>query len=140
MIDITDKRHKPDMEEIEAFIENPLFHDFCVHMEDAYKALVSVEYSGDHVLLGWNVRFRKAGRTLCRLYPKRGYFTVLVVIGNCEKEQVEALMPQMSAAMREIYLNTKDGMGQRWLLVDLRAPDAVYQDVLKLVLIRRESR
>ncbi len=140
MIDIRDKGHKPDLAEIEAFIENPLFHELCVHMETAHKALVSVEYSGDTILLGWNVRFRKAGRTLCRLYPKRGYFTVLVVVGSREKERVEALLPRMSDAMHEIYLNTREGMGQRWLLVDLRAPDAIYQDVLKLVSIRRDSR
>lgn len=140
MIHITDKGHKPDMEEIEVFIENPLFHELCVHMETTYKALVSVEYSCDNVLLGWNVRFRKAGRTLCRLYPKIGYFTVLVVVGSREKERVNALMPRMSDTTREIYLNTKEGMGQRWLLVDLRAPDAIYQDVLKLVSIRRDSR
>lgn len=139
MIDITDKVHKPDMEEIEIFVENPLFHELCAHMEAAHKALVSIEYSCDKVLLGWNVRFRKGGRTLCRLYPKRGYFNVLVVVGGREKERVNALLPQMSDAMRELYLNTREGMGQRWLLVDLRAPDASYQDVLRLVSIRQDS-
>lgn len=139
MIDISDKEHQPSMEEIEEFIGNPLFHALCVHMEEAYKALVKVEFSRDSILLGWNVRFYKAGRTLCRLYPRTGYFTVLVVVGSKEKERVEALLPQMSDAMREIYQNTREGMGQRWLLVDLAAPDATYQDVLKLIAIRRES-
>lgn len=139
MICITDKLHQPTMAELDAYMGTPLFSKLCAHMETVYKALVSVEYSGDKVLLGWNLRFRKSGRTLLRLYPRSGYFTVLVVIGRREREQVEALLPQLSGAIQEIYRATKEGMGQRWLLIDLRSADALYADVLTLVQVRRES-
>ncbi len=137
---ISDKDHKPEMEEISDFIGNPLFDRLLSYMQKEFKALISIDYSGDNVLLGWNVSFRKSGRSLCRLYPKAGYFSVLIVIGRREKERVEAMLPQMSEAMREIYLNTQEGMGQRWLLMDLKKDDMLYDDLLKLIAIRRENR
>ncbi len=140
VIDIADKNHQPTVEELGAFIGNPLLPALCEHMKTAHKALMGVEYSGDNVLLGWNVRFHKGGRTLCRLYPKRGHFIVLVVVGRKEKERTEALLPRLSAAMRAVYQSAREGMGQRWLLLDLNAPNALFEDVLKLIEIRKESR
>lgn len=137
MIDITNKNYKPDAGELGAYIGNPLFGELCAQMEADYGALCDVVYSGDNVLLGWNMRFHKAGRTLCRLYPKGGYCTVLIVVGRKEKARVEALLPGMSEAMQKLYHGTQEGMGQRWLLFDLHAPDALYRDALTLVAIRR---
>lgn len=62
---------------------------------------------------------------------------MLVVVGNKEKEQVENLLPQMSAEIQKIYAETKEGNGQRWLMIDLKTRGAVYSDVLKLIRIRR---
>lgn len=140
MIDITDRNHQPSIKEISDCIGNPLFHKLYGHMRDGMDALYSVDYSGDRLLLGWNIRFYKGGRTLCRLYPKKGYFSVLVVIGRKEKARVEAELTQMCGVMRDIYESTKEGMGQRWLLIDLHTEDALFQDVQRLVSIRRESR
>ena len=33
---------------------------------------------------GWNVKFKKAGKTLCTLYPRELFFTVMVVVGKRE--------------------------------------------------------
>lgn len=140
MIDITDKTYEPSISEISAFIENPLFMQMYEHLTAACKARCDMAYSGDNVLLGWNVKFHRSGRALCRLYPKRGFFTVLVVVGRKEKERVEALLSGMSHAMQEMYRNTQEGMGQRWLLIDLNTPDDLYRDVLKLIEIRRASK
>ncbi|MDD3919741.1 MAG: DUF3788 domain-containing protein [Eubacteriales bacterium] len=140
MIEITDKTHQPSIEEIKEYIDNPLFTALYRHMQEAYQANVSVEYSGDKVLLGWNVKFYKAGRTLLRLYPKRGLFNVLVVIGKKEKERAEAILPELSCEGRKVYETTQEGMGQRWLLFTVSTKDGVYNDVLRLVEIRRNSK
>lgn len=136
MLDITDKSYQPTVDELGEYMGTPLFPALLSHMEKEYKALLSVEYSGDRLLLGWNLRFRKGGRTLLRLYPRQGGFAVLVVVGRRERERAEALLPGMSADMREIYENTKEGMGQRWLLIELTGEDALYEDVLRLVSLR----
>ena len=137
MTDITDKSCRPSLEELAEYISNPLFPALCDYMESQLGALLSVEYSGDRILWGWNLRFRKGGRSLLRLYPKRGYFSVLLVIGRKEKERAEELLPRMSGAMREIYAGTQEGMGQRWLLIELHKDGELYRDVLALTRLRR---
>ncbi|OYP11621.1 uncharacterized protein DUF3788 [Lachnotalea glycerini] len=140
MIDIRDMNYESNMEEMSTFINNPLFAELCQHLENEYKVLCKIEYSKDVWLRGWNIKFKKAGKSLCTVYPKENYFTVLVVVGNKEKESVENLLPQMSGEIREIYAKTKEGNGQRWLMIDLETSGAVYNDVLKLISIRRQSK
>lgn len=140
MIDIRDMNYEPNMEEMSTFINNPLFAELCQHLENEYKVFCKIEYSKDVWLRGWNIKFKKAGKSLCTVYPKENYFTVLVVVGNKEKESVENLLPQMSGEIREIYAKTKEGNGQRWLMTDLETSGAVYNDVLKLISIRRQSK
>nr|WP_305115698.1 DUF3788 family protein [uncultured Acetatifactor sp.] len=43
---------------------------------------------------------KKAGRTLCTIYPREGYFTVMVVIGTREKDAAEG-GPAPKCSMRD---------------------------------------
>lgn len=137
MIDIKDMSHAPSLEEIDDYIGLPLFDTFCQYMDTEYKAIRKIEYSKDVWARGWNVKFKKAGKSLCVVYPKNGYFTVLVVVGNKEKEHVENQLLHLSKEIRELYQNTKEGNGQRWLMIDVYSDDCVYGDVLQLIHIRR---
>lgn len=140
MIDIKDMGYSPSIAEIGDSIGLPLFEVFCRYMDEEYQAVRKIEYSKDVWARGWNVKFRKAGKSLCVVYPKNKYFTVLVVVSNKEKERVENMLPYLSGELQELYRNTKEGNGQRWLMIDLYLDDEVYQDVLQLIRIRRESR
>ena len=140
MIDIKDMGYSPAIAEIGDSIGLPLFEVFCRYMDEEYQAVRKIEYSKDVWARGWNVKFRKAGKSLCVVYPKNKYFTVLVVVSNKEKERVENMLPYLSGELQELYRNTKEGNGQRWLMIDLYSDDEVYQDVLQLIRIRRESR
>ena len=139
MIDIEEMSHVPVLGEIGSYIGIPLFEAFCQYMDAEYKAVCRIEYSKDVWARGWNVKFRKAGKSLCVVYPKEKYFTVLVVVGNKERERVENLLPQLSEEIRELYQTTKEGNGQRWLMIDVHADNRVYQEVLSLIRIRREK-
>ena len=140
MIDIKDMGYSPSIAEIGDSIGLPLFEVFCRYMDEEYQAVRKIEYSKDVWARGWNVKFRKAGKSLCVVYPKNKYFTVLVVLSNKEKERVENMLPYLSGELQELYRNTKEGNGQRWLMIDLYSDDEVYRDVLQLIRIRRESR
>ena len=140
MIDIKDMGYSPSIAEIGDSIGLPLFEVFCRYMDEEYQAVRKIEYSKDVWARGWNVKFRKAGKSLCVVYPKNKYFTVLVVVSNKEKERVENMLPYLSGELQELYRNTKEGNGQRWLMIDLYSDDEVYQDVLQLIRIHRESR
>lgn len=140
MIDIKGTKHIPTIEEISEYIGNQLFDQFLRFMDNEYKALYKIEYSKDSWLPGWNIKLRKAGKGLCVIYPKKNYFTVLVVISSKEKNKVEELIPKLSATIQDIYYNTKEGNGQRRLMINLKSADCIYNDTLKLISIRRNSR
>lgn len=136
MFDLKDINYKPDIQELQDYIGNPLFPHLYELLNEEYRALCRIEYSKDSWLRGWNIKFRKSGKSLCVIYPKKSYFTVLVVIGKKEKERTELLLPTLSDEMQRIYHSTKEGLGQRWLMIDLHNEGDLYQDMLKLVFIR----
>lgn len=50
------------------------------------------------------------------VYPKDKFFTVLVVVGNKERESAENLLPRLSGEIQKLYYSTKEGNDQRWLM------------------------
>ena len=64
----------------------------------------------------------------------------MVVIGAKEQDEFDKLFPTLSKEIQEIYNTTKEGNSQRWLMIDIKNSDCVYDDVLKLIKIRRESK
>lgn len=85
MIDLQDKYVCPSLEDLGTFVRNPVFNEFCSDIKDRYKCKEKIEFSSCSWEPGWNIKFRKAGKTLCTVYPRESYFTVLVVIGRAEK-------------------------------------------------------
>lgn len=111
MLDTKNMDYKPTIAELESYISNPMFEGLLEHMQTEYKALRKVEYSKDVWLRGWNIKLRKAGKSLCVIYPRQGYFTVLIVVSEKEKERIENLPPQLTNELQEIYHSTKEGNG-----------------------------
>lgn len=136
MIDIENGGYCPTLEEIFEYVRNPVLDEFCAEISQKYKTNGILEFSKCSWIPGWNIKFRKSGKSLCTIYPKEGYFTVLVVVGKKEKEQVEALLPEFSSEIQEIYHQTEEGNGQKWLMIDLEDAGENYNDVLRLIEIR----
>ena len=139
MIDLQDKNICPSLEEIGGYVRNPVFLEFCSDIQNTYQCQEKIEFSSCSWERGWNIKFKKAGKTLCTLYPREGYFTVMVVVGEKEKASVEAMLPECTEQLQSIYRQTREGNGQRWLMVDLEDKDALYHDLLRLIQIRRNS-
>ena len=139
MIDIQDKNSCPTLEEIDDYIRNPLFAQFCSEIKSRYQCNEKIEYSACSMEKGWNVKFKKAGKALCTIYPREGYFTAMVVVAARQKAAVEAVLPDCTAELRNIYQQTREGNGQRWLMIDLEDQAGLYDDVLRLIEIRRNS-
>ena len=139
MIDLKDKNNCPAIETISEYVRNPVFMQFCSEIRNTYQCNEKIEYSSCSWEKGWNVKFKKAGKTLCTVYPRECYFTVMIVIGTKEKAPVEAILPECTMELSDLYHQTKEGNGQRWLMIDLEDKDNLYQDVLRLIQIRRNS-
>lgn len=136
--DKLDQKTEPTADMLAAYVGNPLWQELCGYIEAEYKARPLIEYSGCGMQPGWNMKYKKSGRGLCTLYPMEGYYTTLVVIGKREKAQAELLLPALTEYTQNLYANTKEGMGQRWLMLDVQSSD-VLNDVKELIAVRRNS-
>ncbi len=136
MIDLQNRDYQPTLNEMGEYVRNPVFREFCGEIMGTYRCAEKIEYSSCSMERGWNVKFKKSGKSLCTIYPREQYFTVLLVVSRKEKEAVETIMPECCAALRDIYDRTREGNGQRWLMVDLEDRDELYRDVLRGIAIR----
>lgn len=137
MVDIQDRGYCPTLEDIGEYIRNPVFTQFCTDMKTRYNCNEKIEFSSCSWEFGWNVKFKKSGKNLCTIYPREGYFTVLVVIGQKEMEAVHAILEECTPELRDIYMQTKTGNGQKWLMIDLEDKEKMYSDIFRLIDIRR---
>lgn len=127
---------KPDMEALRSYVNNPLWDRLIWHIEAEYRCKPILEYSKCSMQKGWNIKYKKAGRSLCTLYPMEGVFIVLVVIGEKERNEMEFMLPACTKYLQQLYQDTKTGMGQKWLMIQV-SNEAILNDVRQCIAIRR---
>lgn len=136
MFNKEDFRHIPTEYEIKEYINNDLWETFCNYMKKTYNIMPKFEFSKCNWEYGWNVKFKKGSKSLCTVYLRENYFTVLVVIGKKEKDIVENKLSSFSNDIQQIYKETEEGNNQKWLMIDLEDKDKRYEDVKKIIEIR----
>lgn len=66
---------------------------------------------------GWAIRYRKGKKTLCYLFPERDAFSILIVLGSKEAEQVHAVKDQLNDAVRKVFESTEQFHDGRWMWI-----------------------
>ncbi len=84
------------------------------YLESSYGLAPDLVNYGKH---GWTIRYRKSGKTLCSLFPEKGAFTVLVVLGKKEAEKALSIMDQFNAAVRKLLDDADQRNDGRWLWI-----------------------
>lgn len=138
LCNIVKETKKPSLEEISEYINNILFDRLCTHIETEYRSKPVLEYSRCSMQYGWNIKYKKSGRTLCTLYPMDGFFITLIVIGERERTDTEIELPFCTDYVQRLYKETETGMGQKWLMIHV-TDDAIFDDVKQLIAIRRKK-
>lgn len=129
-----DPQQQPSCQQMGQWIQNSLWQEFCHTIETQYAIAPHFSYSKCSMMPGWNIKYKKSGKALCTLYPQKGYFYCLLVIGNKEQPEADLLLPTLSPAMQELYRNTPNKNG-RWLLIPI-ANRTMMQDAEKLIALR----
>lgn len=131
--------YTPTEDEMKHYIRNHLWEIFSNDMKNTYRIIPKFEFSKCNWEHGWNVKFKKGSRSLCTVYPRENYFTVLVVIGKKEKAPFKAILSTLDTDIQQIYKETPEGNGQKWLMIDLEDHNKRYEDVLRIIEIRSRS-
>lgn len=130
---------QPTLQDISDFIHHDLWRDMNGFLHQTYGVQPQIAYSACSAQRGWNVKYKKNGKSLCTLYPMYGYFIALVVIGTKETAEAELLMPLCSAYTQNLYQQTVFSTGGRWLMMDV-TDEKILEDVKNLIKLRVKPR
>ena len=128
---------QPTETEIADYISNPLWQQLNTFLQAGYGVSPRCSYSSCSGQPGWNVKYQKAGRSLCTLYPMPGYFIALVVIGAKEEMEVELMSPTLTAHVQGLLQSAGSLAGARWLMIHV-TDEPILDDVKRLIQIRRK--
>lgn len=127
--------NRPTLDEISDFIHNNLWHEMNDFLQRTYSVEPQMSHSICSAQPGWNVKYKKSGKSLCTLYPMDGFFITLIVVGAKEKAEAEMLMPLCGEYTQELYLGTTFSAGGRWLMMNI-TDDKILEDAKNLIKIR----
>jgi hypothetical protein len=134
-----DGTHIPIEEEIVDFIGEPAKGAWVKlrrFLKENYDIEPEMIFDKKH---GWDVRYRKSGKTLVTLTPEKGAVRILIVLGREESEKALSMRNELSAHMYNLIENTKQLHDGRWLWIRLfQTEDA--EDVEKLLPIKRKPK
>lgn len=134
-----EQANQPSMENVDEFIHNELWQELNSVLQVTYGVKPALSYSKCSAQPGWNVKYKKGGKSLCILYPMDGYFIALVTIGNKETNEVELTLSSYSDYTQALYQRTAFSCGGRWLMISV-TDKAVLDDVVNLVSVRERAK
>ena len=130
-----DKEHRPTQKEIERALGKRyvLYKALIDFMQRCYQLGGELSYGGKNY--GWNLWFRRSGKTLLNLFPQDGFCIAQVVLG---KEQIEkARSLKLGKRVAEVFSNASQFHDGRWLYAPVKtAKDA--KDIQELVALKRK--
>ncbi len=87
---------------------------------------------------GWGLRFKKS-KSFCTLIPKHNRLLIQIVFGGEEREKAEKILPELSPAVRDAYMNATTYHDGKWLALVLDS-DEVQADIERLLAVKRKPR
>ena len=134
-----DGKHIPVEKEITDFIGEPAKGAWVKlrrFLKENYDILPEMIFDKKH---GWDVRYRKSGKTLITLTPEKGAVRILIVLGREESEKALSMRNELSPKLYKLIENTKQLHDGRWLWIRLlQTNDA--EDIEKLLPIKRKPK
>lgn len=133
--EIYKKGETPDLKQIAEHINSPLWEELKEFIETKFKVTPKIEHSICSLKPGWNVKYRKSNKSICTIYPNENFFTCMVTAGSKNKAEIECLLPICDKYIQEIYENTGDFNGSKWLMIDVTSKN-ILRDVEEIISIK----
>lgn len=132
-----DKDHQPTAKEVLAAVgsKQALWEEITRFIADNYPIPGEWSFGGKNY--GWNLWYRKSGRTLTSLFPRQDGFIAQIVLGRDQVEQ--ALGLKLGKHVGTVLRETPQLHDGRWLFILVKSKrDA--QDIRQLLQIKRKPR
>ncbi len=137
---MSDKEHEPSDKDIFSYLGNnatEAWVDIISSLRTNYDFSPEVDYGGKNY--GWSIRYRKSGKSLCTLFPERGAFTILIVLGKKEVEQFKEHINEFSGEFVELFKCAKQFHDGRWLWIRVFKKSGT-GDIKRLLIIKKKPK
>jgi hypothetical protein len=134
-----DKENQPSQQAMVAYIGEAAaaWDDITAFLAENYDFTPETVFGGKKY--GWAIRYRRSGKTLCTLFPEKGAFTVLVVLGGKETELALANLSEFSPGVANVITSAHQYHDGRWLWPRvLKKDDSA--DIKRLLQIKKKPR
>ena len=133
----TDKEHQPAMQEVFDALgaRRPLWEKLVRFLSDNYPIPGEWNFGGKNY--GWNVWYRKSGKTLVTLYPQKESFVAQIVLGKDQVEQALAL--KLGKNVGTVLRETPQLHDGRWLFIKVKIEKDV-KDIQQLLQVKRRPK
>jgi len=130
----TDPKHQPTLEEIRSALGScfPLWERLTTFIEKSYR-IEGVWSTWGPAKSGWNLRYRRKGKSLTALHPQQERILVQIVLGKAQAER--ALQLELRENISTILRETPQLRDGRWLFVPVTSKSDA-EDVEKLLLAK----
>jgi len=135
---ILDSFTTPTYDDIALFFDKTartLWQDLNTFIQVRYQTIPKIEYSKCSLQKGWNVKYKKAGKSLCTLYPVRDHFITLVVIKAEMIPLIQSLSNQFEPYILDLIKAAAPMNGTLWLMIKVDNK-AVLENVKQLLLLK----
>ena len=138
---LTDKAVVPDDAMIRAWIGPQAFRQWSALQQwiaSAYPDVFRPDWIYGGKKHGWCLRYKKS-RAFCTLVPGYRAFSTVVVLGEAERQTVEARRAVLSRRLMDLYESAPTYSDGKWLQVGV-ASAADLKDVTELLALKRAPR
>ena len=127
-------RSQPTLEEIRSALGScfPLWERLTNFIEKSYR-IDGIWSKWGPAKSGWNIRYRRNGKSLTALHPQRARILVQVVLGKTQAER--ALQLELGEKTSRILKETPQERDGRWLFIPVTS-ESDAKDVEKLLLTK----
>ena len=130
----TDKTHQPSLDEIYTVIgtNQDLWRELVQFIAGTYQMDGEWNFGGKNY--GWNLWYRRSGKSLLSLFPQQEAFVAQVVLG---KEQVaKALEIDFGETVGKLVRETPQLHDGKWLFIPVVSKTTL-TDIKKLLLVKK---
>ncbi len=115
--------------------KQPLWKELTQFIADNYPIPGEWNFGGKNY--GWNLWYRKSGKTLVTLYPQKDYFVAQIVLGKDQVEQ--ALNLKLGKNVGTVLTETPQLHDGRWLFIKVKIEKDI-KDIQQLLQVKQRPK
>ena len=137
--ELFNSENEPSMKQVKDFVDNPLWNDLDDYLRKTYNVKPKLSHSNcamdKGMWKGWNIKYKKSGKALCTLYPKKDYILSLVPVGKHEMTEAELLAPLCTEYTQDLFKRSAAGRDMTSLAFEVKDKNVLH-DMKRFIALR----